>query len=55
VWNHSDFLRGGLISGVFLGVRCLWVAGVKLIDGFAALKATVTSDLSGWPKTSDGE
>jgi hypothetical protein len=24
-----------LIFGVFLGVRCLWVAGVKLIDGVA--------------------
>jgi hypothetical protein len=27
-----------LIFGVFLGVRCLWVAGVKLIDGVTGLE-----------------
>jgi hypothetical protein len=27
-----------LIFGVFLGVRFLWVAGVKLIDGFTGLE-----------------
>lgn len=26
-----------LIFGVFLGVRLVWVAGVKLIDGFTGL------------------
>jgi hypothetical protein len=29
-----------LIFGVFLGVRCLWVAAVKLIDGATGLRST---------------
>ena len=32
------WMRFRLIFGVFLGVRFLWVAGVKLIDGVTGLE-----------------